>query len=201
MRFLMFGFRALFPHNAEDPLILRGDETMNMTQEEINNLKIIFSQALILNSMTETMLKPLHFTMWRESVTDDLIQKILLELETNGLPTPPNHLAVLNILYNFIVLPWELLKKPVEQNVWQQLNRMVAAKSEYIKNEYNKKADIRMVRNAIAHGDVNILDPFIFHGNKITFKIKPPQLHEIVSEIISIVVIPCFKLTPSPQAP
>jgi hypothetical protein len=166
-----------------------------------DKLKWIFVQALVLNNLIDTALRPLHFSLWKEGVNDPIIQNIFRELDKIGQSVQPNNMACINMLYNFLVLPWELLEKSsifIDSEAWDEVNSLLA-KAEVIKGDV---PDVRRLRNALAHGHVDITDPLIFedwmpgkeqndsNANYIKFKLNPMETHEVIIKVLSAIVLP-----------
>jgi len=168
---------------------------------EKDKLKWIFIQALVLNNLIDTALRPLHFSLWKEGVNDPILQNIFRRLDTSGQSVQPNNMACINMLYNFLVLPWELLEKSsvsIDSEVWHEVNFLLAN----VKVLKGSKPDVIRLRNALAHGHVDITDPFIFedwnprkekentNANYIKFKLNPMEAHEVIVKVLDNVVFP-----------
>jgi hypothetical protein len=173
-----------------------------MTEQE--KLKLLFAQSLVLNGLIDTSLQLPYFSRWEQNIKEPVLKEILRLFDKNGIPKQPHHMACINMLYNLLVLPWELLGKSAistDTKAWNEVNSLLAN----VEILAGNKPRVERLRNALAHGRVDITDPFIFEDWKpqkdksdkskdyIKFKLNPQDGHKLVITIINTVVIPFLK--------
>jgi len=130
-----------------------------MTEQE--KLKLIFAQSLVLSGLIDMSLQPSYFSNWEKDINEPALKEIFLQFDKNGISIQPHHMACINMLYNFLVLPWELLEKSAistDTKAWNEVASLLAN----VEKLEGEKPNVRRLRNALAHGHIDITDPFIF---------------------------------------
>jgi len=168
-----------------------------MTIEQIENTKHIFRQALFVYHLTNAALKHKDCLF---KLDDDPLSNFFAE-HCNEFSA---HMAVINVLYNFLVLPQEIIFEELNRN--PETNKILTDIRHNFKNISNitcadkrpsDKELLRRLRNSLAHGNFTLKEGgFVFEDqnsdgkNKIVFFIKAEDLASIINDIEFKIIIP-----------
>ncbi len=167
-----------------------------LSANEIKNIKHIFTQALFINHLTEVAIEK-SGVIFKDS--NDPYSKFFDEKNKQF----TTHMAVINILYNYLVLPKELIFKelskiPSEKVKLDCINNELKRISKITYKETSNGDDdlFRRLRNALAHGHITLREGgFNFHDeknetDKIDFSIDALDLMPIINKIEQTILIP-----------
>ena len=167
-----------------------------ISTNEIENIKHIFRQAFFINHLTEAAIEKRDIIF---KGSQDLCSKFLDEKNKQF----TTHMAVINILYNYLVLPKELIFKELEKIPSEKIklddinNELKQISKITYKEKSNGDDDLfRRLRNALAHGHITLREGgFDFHDeknetDKIDFSIDALDLKPIINKIERTILIP-----------
>lgn len=168
-----------------------------LTKEQIENAKHIFRQALFVYHLTNAALKHRNLLF---NADNDPLSKFFAE-HCNEFSA---HMAVINVLYNFLVLPQEIIfaelnRNPATNKIFTDIRQRFKNVSEIIcaDNTHSDKDLLRRLRNSLAHGRFILKEGgFLFKDqnddgkNKIAFFIKAEDLASIINDIEFKIMIP-----------
>lgn len=169
-----------------------------MSHNDVENIKHIFRQGVFTSYLIEAALES------RETVFKCTNDPMMCFFDKNCNKFT-SHMAAIDILYNYLVLPKELIFKklykiPSEKEKIDSINNALKniAKITYPKQNIDINNDIlTRLRNALAHGRIKLKNgKFVFSDgcekrkNKIVFSIKAQKLIPIVKELEQKIIIP-----------
>ncbi len=167
---------------------------MSLSVKEKENIKHILRQSLYAMHLLDAAIEK------RESMFEGKTDELSKFFHDKG-SLFTTHMAAISALYNFIVIPKELIVNELGKNSKEYIyiNDELKRISHIIEKE-NKNGDadlFRRLRNSLAHGNIILNEGgFIFHDkntnghNKISFEIKATDLIPLISYIEYNILIP-----------
>ena len=168
-----------------------------MTTEQIENTKHIFRQALYLYYLTNVAINHSEHLF---QLNSDHISKFFAE----NCKKFSTHMAVINTLYNFLVIPREIIfnefnknpaMKPILRDIKHKLKNISTII--YPENQNSNEDLLQRLRNSLAHARFELKEGgFIFKDqrkngkNKIIFFIKAEDLEPIINDIEYKIILP-----------
>lgn len=172
--------------------------------DETNMRKWILGSAIVLNGIVKKALTPEHFGSLKKTLDQD-IEAIWNANSSAGL-IPLLSLNMVNLIYNFLVLPNEFPECSCKSGngAWGTVETLINQHATVDEGSFGKTGAIRRLRNAVAHGHVDISNPFVFEdwkpGSKsdkkddyVKFRINPENLNTIITCAVNEVVIPFLR--------